>query len=318
MDENSPFYCTSLLSSYHFLDYPVMKDQLIAAFNEFADKIIRNTPDITVGIILMLLFLFIGSAAQSLIRKRMLRKIEDRLLVNFAGRIVFMIMAIIGIVIFLNQIGLGKAASGLLAGAGVSTLILGFAFKDLGENFLAGFFLAFSRPFGTGDVIEVEGLKGIVKMLNFRNTHIRSFDGRDIFLPNAMLIKNPLQNYTKDGLLRYNFVVGLDFGDDVAKAGRVIMETLMANRSIEKENELKPFLQLEEFGTSTINLGIYYWINNANFLGDIAFLKTEVMTEVLRALVSNGFTLPADIVELKIYQEGSPIPLKMTDNTLAN
>jgi hypothetical protein len=84
--------------------------------------------------------------------------------------------------------------------------------------------------------------------------------------------------------------------------------------SIEKQGELRPFLQLEEFGTSTVNLGIYYWINNANFLGDIAFLKTQVMTEVLKALMANGFTLPADIVELKIYQEGSPIPIKMFDS----
>ncbi len=116
-------------------------------------------------------------------------------------------------------------------------------------------------------------------------------------------------------MLRYDFVVGLDFGDDIPTAGKIIMEALMANENIEKEGDLKPFLQIEEFGTSTINLGIYYWINNTNFLGNIAFLKTQVMTEVLKALIASGFTLPADIVELKIYQEGSPIPLKMMEKT---
>ena len=294
-----------------------MKERIALAFEEFVDKIIRNSPDIAIGLILLAFFILIGSATRSMIKKRLFKKVDDRLLVNFIGRIVFLLMLIIGIVIFLNQIGLGKAASGLIAGAGVSTLILGFAFKDLGENFLAGFFLAFSRPFGIGDVIEVEGLKGIVKVLNFRNTHIRSFDGRDIYLPNAMLIKNPLQNYTRDGLLRYDFVVGLDFGDDLAKAGQVVMNALLANKNIEKEGDLRPFLQLEEFSTSTVNLGIYYWINNSNFLGDIAFLKTEVMSGVLKALISNGFTLPADIVELKIYQEGSPIPIRMIESMVA-
>ncbi len=174
-----------------------MKDRFVASFNDFTDKIIDNSPDIAIGLILLVLFIVIGSLVRSFIKKRLFKKLDDRLLVNFIGRIVFLLLVIMGGVIFLNQIGLGKAASGLLAGAGVSTLILGFAFKDLGENFLAGFFLAFSRPFGIGDVIEVEGLKGMVKVLNFRNTHIRSFDGRDIYLPNAMLIKNPLQNYTQ-------------------------------------------------------------------------------------------------------------------------
>lgn len=94
-------------------------------------------------------------------------------------------------------------------------IILGFVFKDIGENFFVGFFLVFSRLFGIGDYIEVEGLIGIVKVLNFCNIYIWIFEGKDIFIFNVMLIKNFLINYICDGLLWYDFVIGIDYGNDI-------------------------------------------------------------------------------------------------------
>jgi small conductance mechanosensitive channel len=292
-----------------------MLQKIQESFIRYWQSILDQAPDIIIGFIFLILFIFIGTLLRRVSKNRLVKRMDDLLLINFIGRIIFLLFTVIGIVIFLNQIGLGKAAGGLLAGAGVSALILGFAFKDIGENFLAGFFLAFSRPFSIGDVIEVESFMGTVKKLSFRNTHIRTFEGKDIFIPNAMLIKNALINYTRDGLLRYDFVVGIDYGDSVGDAALTIMEALNNEDRIEHSEDLEPFIQLDEFGTSTINIRIFYWVNSYNFTGQIATLKTSVMDKVLSNLIKNGFSLPADIVELKIYQEGQPIPLIMkSDN----
>jgi small-conductance mechanosensitive channel len=217
----------------------------------------------------------------------------------------------LGIVFFLNSIGLGTAAGSLMAGAGVSAIILGFAFKDIGENFLAGFFLAFGRPFGIGDLIEVEGIKGSVRAMNFRNTHVRTFDGQDIFIPNAMLIKNPLSNYTKDGLLRHKFILGIDYSDDIGAATKAVIQRLEKMEELEQSVGLEPFVMIQDFGTSTINLGIYFWINSKTQGRSVVAIKNEAMTAGLDALIKSGFSLPADIIELKIYQEGQPIPIRM-------
>ncbi|WOK06034.1 mechanosensitive ion channel family protein [Imperialibacter roseus] len=288
--------------------------QLVESFERFLDIVIRNAPAIFIGIILLVIFLFVASGLRSLTQKRLTRRIEDKLLVNFIGRMVFLFVSAFGVVIFLNQIGLGKAASGLLAGAGVSAIVIGFAFKDIGENFLAGFFLAFSRPFSIGDTIEVLELKGVVKALNFRNTHIRTFDGKDIFLPNSSLIKSPLINYTRDGLLRYDFLIGIDYGDDIAAVGKLIIDTLSAERRIEHSPDLKPFILIEEFGTSTVNIRTYYWVNSQRYEGSVAVLQNDVMNGIVSSLMKQGYSLPADIVELKIYQEGKPIPLNITSS----
>lgn len=292
-----------------------MLQEISSALSRMQSLALKNSPSIILGLTFLILFIILGSYLRNFTRNRLMNRIEDLLLVNFIARMVFLLVVVLGIVIFLNQVGLDKAAGGLLAGAGVSAIIIGFAFKDIGENFLAGFFLAISRPFSIGDIIEVDSFKGIAVALSFRNTHIRTFDGKDIFLPNAMLLKNPLTNYTRDGILRYDFVLGIDYGDDILAAGEVISDTLMAHTRIEQEGDLKPFILLEDFGTSTVNIRIHYWVNSLNFSGHIAELQTEVMVSVIKALMTNGFSLPADIVELKIYQEGSPIPIRIERNS---
>ncbi len=288
-----------------------MINKIKLAFENYWEKILDNAPAIIIGLVLLAVFIVLAYGLRALAKRRLTGRMDDQLLVNFIGRIVFIVMIVIGFIIFLNQIGLGGAAGGLLAGAGVSAIVIGFAFKDIGENFLAGFFLAFGRPFGIGDIIEVDGLKGTVVALHFRNTHIRTFDGKDIFLPNASLIKNALINYTRDGLLRHDFVVGLDYGDDVIAASQLIQNILLDEKRIEQKEGLKPFLILDEFGTSTVNIRIYYWINYESYTGSIPELKTELMNNVVVALAKEGYSMPADIIELKIYQEGQPIPINL-------
>ncbi|HAH56647.1 MAG: mechanosensitive ion channel family protein [Lentimicrobium sp.] len=265
---------------------------LTQAFTDFWDNILEKSPSIFIGLLFLALFTLLGFGLRSLVKKRLDKGTHDPLLISFIGRVVMATMIAFGSALFLNQLGLGTAASGILAGAGVSAIILGFAFKDIGENFIAGFFLAFSRGFSIGDVIEVAGIKGKVNSINLRTTHLRTFDGRDVFMPNALLVKNPLSNYTRDGLLRYDFVIGLDYATNISDAIKLIMKTLDAEKRIEHQDDLKPFALLEQFSTSRINLRISYWVNSYDFLGPIAFLQTDVMNNVILALTEAGFNLP--------------------------
>ena len=292
-----------------------MKDRVISSFQEFWETILDRSPSILVGIVLLLVMWGLAMLISRIVKKRIMVRINDQLLSNFIGRLIFLIFLIIGVVMFLNQIGLGQAAGGLLAGAGVSALIIGLAFKDIGENFLAGFFLAFSRPFSIGDVIQVADITGKARALNFRNTHVRTFDGRDVFLPNSMLIKSPLTNFTRDGLMRHDFVIGLDYGDNIAEATRVIIEELTSMANITKAEGIEPFVIINDFGTSTINLRTYFWINTYDYVGSTLQLKSAVMHQVLLRLSEAGFNMPADIIELKIYQEGQPIPVSLRNET---
>ena len=290
-----------------------MLNELSENYQELWDSLGRIAPSLLMGAIYFAACWLVGNIGRKLVRRRLADTSDDILTINFIGQLVFWSMIILGLILFMNQVGLTKAATGLLAGAGVSALILGFAFKDIGENFLAGFFLAFSHPFHIGNVIEVSDLQGTVKQMSFRNTHIRTFDGKDIYLPNAMLVKLPLINYTRDGLLRHNFIIGIDYDQRIGDALKIIKSCLENEKRIEHGTDTAPFLQIDEFASSTLNIKVFYWVNSFDFLGSIAELKTDVMLNIYRQLSESGINMPSNVLEVKMYPNSSPISIEIED-----
>ena len=124
---------------------------------------------------------FLANKIRNGIRSRLATRLDDPLLSNFLGRVSGILIKLIGLMIFLKIIGLGGSVAAFLGAASIGTFVIGFALKDIGEHFLAGIVLAFNRPFRIGDTIEVSGNIGKVSDISLRNTHIKSFDGKDIY-----------------------------------------------------------------------------------------------------------------------------------------
>jgi small-conductance mechanosensitive channel len=110
-------------------------------------------PALIGGIICIILTFIVANLVAKLVSKYALRRTRDPLVTNFISKIVWSILLIFGIVIALGILGLGTISNKILAGAGITTFIVGFALKDIGENFLSGLILAFSRPYKVGNLI---------------------------------------------------------------------------------------------------------------------------------------------------------------------
>ena len=205
-----------------------------------------------------------------------------------------------GLLAFLQVVGLGKAAGSLLAGAGISAFVIGFAFKDIGENFLAGILMAFKRPFRIGDVIESGDIKGTIIGLSLRDTQVKTFDGKDVYIPNGMILKNPIINYTIDGFLRQEFDIGLDYGSDISQAIKVILGTLAKVPGI-LQKEKAPSVLISELGSSSLNLKAYYWLDTFDHNVSGLEVKNQAVERTLLALDAAGFNLPGTIIEIKNY-----------------
>lgn len=261
-------------------------------------------PQLIIGALVVLLFWFIGNVLRNLSQRRLQRRMDDPLLATFIARIIKAIFIAIGVVTALKFSGFTSVVNSILAGAGISAFIIGFALKDIGENFLAGILLAFKRPFKVGDIIETDGVKGSVLALNIRDTQIKTFDGKDIFVPNALLIKNPLRNYTIDGYLRFDFVVGIDYGSDYEHALQLIKEAVLNVKGVlTQKKEVQVFVQ--QLSPSTMDIFVAYWIDiNANKKLNITSnqIKSNAILGVMHALESAGINTPGNITELKNYR----------------
>lgn len=277
------------------------------------DAFLYHVPQLILGLIILVLAFIISRWLSNIFKNRLSRRMEDPLLSAFISRVLRIFLVILGILLAFNVMGLTGIAAGLLAGAGVGALIIGLAFQEIGANFIAGIILAFNRPFSIGDTIEIEGMMGQVLSLSLRSTQIKTFDGKDVFIPNNTIVKEELINYTKDGLIRLEFLVGIDYDDDVEQAIDVIRASIKTVPGVLQGEGREPLAFIKELATSTINLDVKFWAETFDYKQATAELRSRVINQVLKDLVKSGIGLPADIVELKHYK-GKGFPIRMLEN----
>ncbi|WP_339906252.1 mechanosensitive ion channel family protein [uncultured Cyclobacterium sp.] len=254
-----------------------------------------------VGLLILIFFIYLSRWIKRIVSNRLSKKTDDHLLTNFISASIKSLVMVFGLALLLRFLGLTGVVNSLLAGAGITAFIIGFALKDIGENFLAGILLAFKRPFKIGDMVEINGLSGKVRALNLRDTQVKTIDGKDVFIPNATIIKNPMINFTIDGYLSYSFIVGLDYGSDYEAALKLISELIQSVPGV-LDGDKKPTVYVKELASSTLNVKITYWVNTYNRDQIDAKIHSLAIVKVLTGLEEKGFTLPGDIVEVKNRQ----------------
>ena len=291
-----------------------MQEQFLKVMQKYWEDFWMLLPKMAVAIIVLIVTFMIAHSIKKIVQKRTERRLDDLLLAKFLATLSKWTVIAIGLAIAMHVVELGGIARGIFATAGLSGIVLGFAFRDIGENFLAGVLLAFNRPFSVGDTVETNDIKGTIKTLDLRNTHIRSFDGKDIYVPNAMIVKSPLLNSTRDGLLRFDFAVGVDYSNDIPRARDLILKTLTGKPGVLKDPG--PLVMVEEFANNRVNLRAYYWVNIFEYKESAVELKNDIMNQTKEELLNSGFKFTADIVELKIHQKEQPITLKLIDSVL--
>lgn len=198
----------------------------------------------------------------------------------------------IGLAVALNILGLEAVAVSLLAGGGITAVVLGFAFREIGENLLAGMFLAFSRPFNVGDLIESGGILGRVRGIFLRYTHIRTDDGRDVFVPSAQLVKEPLHNYTLDGLRRFDFVVGIDYANGAEAACGLLRDVARGAPGVLADPAADAIVSA--LLPTYVELKVFYWVNTNDADHPLGAVRNRVMDRCRAALLENGYTVSAD------------------------
>jgi small conductance mechanosensitive channel len=276
------------------------------------DTFIDFLPRLLIAIVIALIIYLIGRGLSNGIVAILRRKSVPETYHLFFKKLISGTAVFIGFVIFLNLIGYTALAASLVAGGGLTAVMLGFAFKDIGENFLAGFFLAFSRPFNTNDVIESGGIMGRVKSIQLRHTHIRTGDGCDVFVPSAQLFTKPLHNYTLDGLRRGGFTVGIDYADDSQKALEILAETTKSSRGVLKSPGVTT--SIKGFTPDYVELQIFFWINAKDQELGLARVRTNAMNNCRLRLIEEGYTISSDV---KTAIELSPVDVLLNQKEKA-
>lgn len=261
-------------------------------------------PNILLSLLVLAVAWWMGKLATHASRQVTAGRLTAPLLREVLSRIVGFLVFLLGLYLVLRVSGLTRLAISVLGGTGLIGLIIGIAFRDITENFLASIFLSMQRPFQTGDLIEINGIQGYVQRLTTRTTIVMTLDGNHVQIPNSPVYKSPIRNFTSNPNRRETFTVGIGYDDVIPQAQELALQVLRNHPAVLANPE--PWVLVDGLGSSTVILKIYFWLNGSEH----SWLKTRssAIRLIKRAFQDSGISMPDEAREV-VFPRGVPVQL---------
>lgn len=261
-----------------------IKDTVLDMWTNFVDRI----PFLASGLV-VLLITWLAASVLSKIFDRLLRRSKlRRSLQSLILRFIDIAVWIIGLLLAAMIVFPGLTPAKALGGMGIASVAIGFAFRDIFENFFAGVLLLWRFPFENGDYIECQGISGRVEDISIRMTTVRLVSGELVVMPNSVLFKNPVEVLTSQTKRRVTIITGVAYSEDVKQAVKVIQNAIQNCDSVKKDEEIQIFPQA--FGSSSIDIEVAWWTDPLPV--DIRRSRAEVVTAVKGALDDASIEIP--------------------------
>ena len=272
-----------------FQEFMHTLDPAIKRISDIWQDLIAAVPGIVIAIVVFLLF----QLAARMVRRVAYRIVADRenhvslaLLLGrlIQGGIVFM-GAMIALVIALPSFQPAQMIQLL----GISSVAIGFAFKDILQNFLAGLLLLMTEPFRLNDQVKIGEFEGTVEDIQTRATVICTYDGRRVVIPNGEVFNKAIEVNTAYEKRRLEHDLSIGYDEDIEVARKVLLDTLRSAPNV--LNEPSPEVLAMELGDSSIVLRARWWITPPRQI-DVMQARDQVVTMAKRALDKAGIEIP--------------------------
>ena len=255
----------------------------------WARQLVLLLPNLLLAVLVVVLTWLLARLARNLATRLLKRVSHSEQVTWLVAQAVYIAVFTAGTFIALGILGLDKTVASLMAGAGIITLALGFAFQDIASNLLAGIYLSVRRPFRRGQLIKTQDYFGTVNQINLRWTEVYTQQGQLVMIPNKQVFEIPIMNYSSLGRRRIDLEIGVSYSDDLARAREVAIgaveevSTRLPDRPVE--------LFYEEFGRSSVNFVVRFWISfskQPDYLG----ARSEAIERIKQAFDAEGITIP--------------------------
>ncbi len=266
-------------------------------------SVVQGIPRFGLGLIALLIVFLLAKLVVLGLRQVFDKKFTP-LLADVAARIVSILFLLLGFYMALQVAGLSGLSATILGGTGIAGLVAGIAFRDILENYLASILISVRNPFRLGDLVEISNNIGVVERVTTRGTVLINPDGNHVQIPNAIVYKSIIRNYTANPNRRETFEVGIGFETNAAHAQEVALKVLQGHPAVLKEPE--PLVLVDRLGSATVNLVIYYWYDGSSYNG--LKVKSSLIRLVKQAFEKEHISMPDEAREI-IFPAGVPVQL---------
>ena len=249
---------------------------------------VEKLPDLAIAFIVVILTWSVAHLAVRIVRRATGKAHIRENLRQLSETVARIAVWALGLLVAATIVVPGLTPASLFAGLGIGAVAIGFAFKDIFENFLAGVLIMLRDKMEIGDVIEVGGIIGKVERITLRETHIRQLSGELTILPNSAIFTSAVKIYTDEKVRRNEIVIGVSYDADLVEAEAVIRKAVEGLAGVAGEPGVDVYAQ--EFNSSSIDFLVRWWTDTGenDFLG----LKSEVMFAIKRALDEADIEIP--------------------------
>ena len=220
----------------------------------------------------------------------------NRLLKHTIRQLLRKIILLLGILLALDILDWTAAVSAMLGTAGVIGLAIGFAFKDIVENYLAGLLLSFRRPFGLNDLVKIESHEGRVLRMTSSELVLMTLDGNHVRIPNASVFKSFICNYSINPLRRFDFVVGVGVSENLLNVQMIGCDTLKRMDGV--LNDPEPFMLTEDLGDFNVIVRFYGWVDQR--VADFGKVRSKAIRGLKQVFDDAGIDMPEPIQTVRL------------------
>jgi len=266
-----------------------------------AMRLLANTPLLVMAVGLVLLASWIGGVVSDRLKLRRLHG-RNPYLDDLVRRAVRVGLVLLGVLLALDLLGATPLVGAVLGSAGVIGLVAGLAFKDLAENYIAGVLLSLRRPFEPGDHVLIEGREGKVVALTARATVLITLDGDHLLLPNSLVFKSVLLNYSRNPKRRFDFLTNVGARCPWNGAMEIGIDALRGLHGVLADPP--PSAQIHELADDGASLRFLAWVDQRE--ADVIKTRSEAMRLVRRALREAGIVAPSPVQRIELSREAPP------------
>lgn len=230
---------------------------------------------------------------------------------NLVRRTVQTVIVLVGVLLALDLLGATSLVGAVLGSAGVVGLALGFAFKDIAENYIAGVLLSVRRPFSPGEHVKIDNYEGKVVALTSRTTLLMTLDGNELRLPNALVFKSVLLNYSQNPNRRFEFVITIDGAQSIRDAQVLGIEAVTKVEGV--LTDPAPSWVVVDYTPGGIGLRYYGWVDQR--MSDLGKVRSEAIRAVKAAYAHADIESPRTVYHVvtsrdRGQEDQEPTPLE--------
>lgn len=249
---------------------------------------VRTLPQLVLALVVLVLTWGIAHLVRSIVQRFAKQARVRPSLVALFATLAGVLVWIFGILVALAVLLPGVTAGSLITIVGFGSVAIGFAFKDIFENFLAGVLIMMRRKMRIGDHIECEEVEGRIEQITLRETYLRRLDSQLTIVPNSYLFKNPVRIITDADLRRHEIIVGIAYGSDLDQAAEVMSSAVKGLSLVNPARPVEVFAR--EFDDSSINFTVRWWSGSKQV--EMHRSRDQVVRAIKRALDSAGIVIP--------------------------